>query len=119
MKKLLLCSLFVLCLPLIALAQVGSDQVTLSYYLPDNHTYDPAIPTPESVVGHEVGQWHITHDKLVKYLEVLASVSDRFHLENRGTTFEGRPLLLVTVTSPENHKRIDAIAAERKQLIRG
>jgi hypothetical protein len=119
MKKLLLCSLFVLCLPPIALAQVGSDQVTLSYYLPDNHTYDPAIPTPESVVGHEVGQWHITHDKLVKYLEVLASVSDRFHLENRGTTFEGRPLLLLTVTSPENHKRIDAIAAERKQLIRG
>ena len=36
-------------------------QVDITYYLPDIE-YDPAIPTPESVIGHQVGEWHISHD---------------------------------------------------------
>ena len=35
----------------------------LNYYLPSNTTYNKNIPTPKSVIGHEVGQWHVTHDK--------------------------------------------------------
>ncbi|MDL5050901.1 hypothetical protein QQ054_33415 [Oscillatoria amoena NRMC-F 0135] len=34
-------------------------QPALSYYLPDDGTYNQAIPTPKSVIGHEVGEWHI------------------------------------------------------------
>lgn len=31
-------------------------QIDLSYYLPDSVTYNPAIPTPKSIIGHEVGE---------------------------------------------------------------
>jgi hypothetical protein len=84
-------------------------QTNLAYYLPEGITYNPNIPTPESVIGHEVGEWHITHDKLVQYMHALADSSERISIENRGETFEGRPLLLLTITSPENHQNIDAI----------
>lgn len=84
-----------------------SSQTDLSYYLPQNTTYDQSIPTPESVIGHPVGKWHVTHDKLVQYMEVLAKSSNRVHIENRGYTYEDRPLLLLTITSPENHNDIE------------
>ncbi|WP_405605957.1 M14 family zinc carboxypeptidase [Polaribacter sp. Asnod1-A03] len=101
MKKVLL-----LCL-LSAFSLVGQ-QVDLSYYLPKG-TYNANIPTPKSVIGHEVGEWHVTHDKLAEYMKVLAASSDRISIETRGTTYEGRPLLLMTITSPENHKNIESI----------
>ena len=87
----------------------GQKQTDLSYYLPQNTTYNNAIPTPASVIGHEVGEWHITHDKLVEYMKALAASSDRITFENRGTTYEGRPLVLLTITSPKNHQNIDEI----------
>lgn len=87
----------------------SQNQTDLSYYLPQNTTYNQAIPTPQSVIGHEVGEWHITHDKLVEYMKALAESSDRITLENRGMTYEGRPLILLTITSPKNHQNIDAI----------
>ena len=87
----------------------AQSQPDLSYYLSQDITYDQSIPTPESVIGHQVGEWHITHDKLVYYMQALAKSSDRVTLENRGSTFEGRPLLLLTVTSPENHKNLEPI----------
>ncbi|MGV8813130.1 MAG: M14 family metallopeptidase [Gelidibacter sp.] len=87
----------------------GQKQTDLSYYLPQNTTYNQAIPTPQSVIGHEVGEWHITHDKLVEYMKALAASSDRITIENRGNTYEGRPLILLTITSPKNHQNIDVI----------
>lgn len=100
--------LFTLCL-LTSCLIFGQKQTDLSYYLPQNTTYDKSIPTPQSVIGHEVGEWHITHDKLVEYMKALAASSDRITLENRGTTYEGRPLVLLTITSAKNHQNIDAI----------
>jgi hypothetical protein len=89
--------------------QAQDTPVDLSYYLPDNITYDTNIPTPESVIGHQVGEWHITHDKLVEYMRVLAASSDRISIEERGTTFEDRPLLLLTITSAKNHSNLEDI----------
>ena len=86
-------------------------QTDLSYYLPQNISYNSNIPTPKSVIGHEVGEWHITHDKLVQYMYALAEASERVSIENRGKTFEDRPLLLLTITSPQNHQNIESIKA--------
>ncbi|WP_412984504.1 M14 family zinc carboxypeptidase [Pontimicrobium sp. IMCC45349] len=87
----------------------AQNRIDLSYYLPNHTNYNTNIPTPKSVLGHEVGEWHVTHDKLVQYMYALAASSDRITIENRGITFEGRPLLLLTITSPNNHQNIDAI----------
>ena len=87
----------------------AQNKTKLSYYLPQHNSYNQSIPTPESVIGHQVGDWHITHDKLAQYMYALADASDRITIENRGTTFEGRPLLLLTITTPENHSRLESI----------
>ncbi len=110
MKKLLIFFLFT-SLSFSILAQ----QLDLNYFIPKNENYDKNIPTPKDIIGHEVGEWHITHDKLVEYMKALSKASDRVTIEDRGKTFEGRPILLLTITSPENHQRIDEI---REQHIR-
>ena len=86
-----------------------AQKVDLSYYLPKDVSYNKSIPTPVSVVGHEVGEWHITHDKLVEYMKALAASSDRINIEFTGKTFEDRPLLLLTITSPKNHQNLENI----------
>ncbi|QNJ96669.1 M14 family zinc carboxypeptidase [Constantimarinum furrinae] len=98
------------------LSTAQTNELDLTYYLPSDVTYNPSIPTPKSVIGHEVGEWHITHDKLAHYMTVLAEVSDRISIENRGTTFEGRPLLLLTITAPANHNNIAQIKKDHLAL---
>lgn len=111
--------LLMICLSLFGSTLFAQQLVDLNYYLPQGVSYDTSIPTPQEVIGHQVGEWHVTHDKLVLYMTALAAASDRISIENRGTTFEGRPLLLLTVTSPENHSNIDRIQQEHLALIEG
>ena len=87
----------------------GQKDLSANYYLPQDVTYNSKIPTPASVIGHEVGEWHVTHDKLVQYMHAVAAASDRISIVSRGTTFEGRPLLLLTITSPQNHANLENI----------
>ncbi|WP_420573553.1 M14 family metallopeptidase [Kordia sp.] len=94
----------------------AQEKPSLPYYLPQDVTYNASIPTPESVIGHEVGKWHVTHDKLVMYMKTLAKSSDRITIEDRGKTFEDRPLLLLTITSPQNHQNIENIRKEHVSL---
>jgi hypothetical protein len=91
-------------------------QVDLSYYLPPNVSYNPAIPTPRAIIGHEVGEWHISHDRLVSYMHALDKASDRITLEQTGLTHEGRPLLLLAITSPKNQQNIEAIRTQHLKL---
>ncbi|GEA09751.1 M14 metallopeptidase family protein [Alteromonas sp. KUL49] len=78
-------------------------------FLPEGTPLDPSIPTPESVLGANVGEWHVRHDQLVSYMYQLANASPRVTIEETGRTHENRPLLLLTITAPENHSNIDAI----------
>ena len=94
--------------------------VDLNYYFSNQENiFNESIPTPESVIGHQVGKWHVTHDKLIQYMEVLAKSSDRITIENRGFTYEDRPLILLTITSKENHQNIDKIKKEHKEISDG
>lgn len=104
MKKIILYALIICCYNAIA-----QKEISLDYYLPQGISYDSNIPKPADIIGHEVGEWHVTHDKLMVYMQALAASSDRITIENRGETFEGRPLLLLTVTSPSNHARLEEI----------
>lgn len=91
-------------------------QVDLSYYLPTDVSYNPEIPTPEQVIGHEVGEWHITHDKLVYYMKALAEVSNRISIEQIGETHEDRPQFILTITHPDNLSNIDKIRSDHVWL---
>lgn len=92
-------------------------QVDLSYYLPEGTEYNPSVPTPKSVIHHEVGDWHVTHDKLVFYYYQLAAASDRVHVEKFAYTYEHRPLLNVIITSPENHSKLEQLRTEHLNII--
>jgi len=107
---------YALFLILLIASLTGTAQVDLSYYLPEGVRFNPAIPTPASVIGHEVGEWHISHDRLVNYMYALDKASDRISLEVTGQTYEARPLLLLTITSPANHQNIETIRKQHLQL---
>jgi hypothetical protein len=111
MKKIYFTTLLLTYISIAAFAQAD-----LSYYLPDGVSYDPAIPTPKSVLGHEVGEFHVSHDKLVNYMYAIDKASDRVSLEVTGYTHEARPLLLLTITSPKNHQNIESIRTQHVQL---
>jgi hypothetical protein len=111
MKKFVVLTLILTCSHLLVKAQVD-----LSYYLPDAASYNPNIPTPKSVIGHEVGEFHVSHDRLVNYMYAVDRASDRVTLEVTGYTHEARPLLLLTITSPKNHQNIEAIRSQHVQL---
>lgn len=106
----------ILLFQLTCVVSIVSGQPDLSYYLPDKVSYNPAIPTPKSIIGHEVGEWHITHDRLVNYMVALDKASDRVTLAVTGYTHEARPLLLLTITSPKNHQNLESIRTRHVQL---
>ncbi|MEM7260855.1 MAG: M14 metallopeptidase family protein [Planctomycetota bacterium] len=85
------------CLVGTATAGAADPPPKLEYYLPADVEYDPEIPTPAEILGHEVGEWHVRHDQLVRYFEVLAEKSNRFSLEDYGRSHEGRRLILATI----------------------
>lgn len=97
---------------LLVLISINLQAQPLSYYLPNNVQYDPTIPTPASVIGHEVGQWHVTHDKLVMYMEAVAKASPRIQLQYLGNTYESRKQLALIVTHPDNHKNLENIRSQ-------
>ncbi len=120
MKKLLL-TIFLL-LPVLSFAQdnphdfVRTGQVDLNYYLPDNVTYDPNIPTPDEVLGFQVGEWHLRHDLLIRYMQAIADASDRVTLHQYGFSHEMRSLLLLTITHPNNQADIENIRQRHVSL---
>jgi len=99
---------------LIGTASMAQD---LSYYLPTGVNYDPAVPKPAQVIYHEVGQWHVTHDRLVMYMQALSkAVPQRIQLVQMGMTYEDRPQVLLIITSPRNHARLGEIREQHVQL---
>lgn len=91
-------------------------QVDISYYLPEGMEYDASVPTPKSVIDHEVGDWHVTHDKLVHYYYHLAEASDRVKVDKFAYTYEHRPLLNVIITSPENHSKLEQLRSAHLKI---
>ena len=88
-----------------------------SYYFPAAQQFDAKVPSPQQFLGYEIGSHYTRHDQLVAYFNELARVSDKVKVEVIGQSYEQRPLLLVTITSPRNHARSAEIAAQRQALI--
>ncbi len=91
----------------------------LGSFLPDGVRYDGAIPTPDVVLGHGLGERPVRHAAMVDYLTRLAAASDRVTVETIGTSHEGRPIQFFVVTSPENHARLDEIRAAHLARLSG
>jgi len=84
-------------------------QSDLEYYLPAGTKYNQSVPTPESVFGFKTGDYHLTYDKIIRYLEILDQASDRISIVKIGSTYEKQPLFQVIITSPSNQQNIEKL----------
>lgn len=89
----------------------------LGYYFDPAITFNKDIPTPDSVLGYEVGEWHVRHDQLVSYMQLLAEKSDRISFREIGRTHQQRPLVQLIIASPEKQTQLDVIRQARLEAI--
>lgn len=77
---------------------------------------DPAIDTPEALLGFPMGERPATHAEIEKCLKRWAEQSDRAVLETHGQTYEGRTLYHIIISSPANIARLDQIEHDIARL---
>ena len=79
--------------------------------------YDPAIPTLQQVVGHEHGLEITTPDQIGVYLGALAKAAPtRTKLVEYARSWEGRPLWVLVVASPERIAKLDQVKRDLQRL---
>lgn len=79
--------------------------------------YDARLPAPELFLGYPLGARFTPQPRVVDYLRMLAAQApERALWEPYGETYEGRTLGTLTVTSPENRSRLEAIRTELGRL---
>lgn len=76
-----------------------------------------SIPTPDEFLGYPLGERFTPHHRIVDYFRELARRSDLISLETIGETYEGRPLVLATITSPANRAKLDMVRANLSALV--
>jgi len=79
-------------------------------------TYDPTIPTPESVLGYEIGTYLTDHLQMVDYIHKLAESTDRVQIFKYGQTYERRNMYILAISSLQNMKRLEEIRLTIKRL---
>lgn len=102
---------FFFCLLLSFSVSVLAQQLPLALEMtaPGISSYDPTIPTPESIIGHQIGTRHTFPYQVEAYFRAVADASDRVVLEEHGRTYEGRALIHAIVTSSNNQARLDEL----------
>lgn len=79
--------------------------------------YEPAIPSPVSVLGFPVGRRATTSTQIARCLEAwTVAAPDRTRLVEYARSYEGRPLHYVIVTSPANLARLGEIESGLAKL---
>jgi len=82
--------------------------------------FDPAIPTLSDTVGHAPGERITSTDEADRYARALVTAApDRVKMVQYATSWEGRPLHYLVLTSPANMARIDAIQADLASIAAG
>ncbi len=78
-----------------------------AYFLQNQGPFEEEIPSPEQFLGYEIGSHHTRYDRIVSYFETLARLSDKAELEVYGETYEHRPLVMLTISSPDHIARLE------------
>jgi hypothetical protein len=78
----------------------------------------PHVPAPQDVLGFSPGADRrlASWDAVLRYLRALDEASPRIRVEELGPTTQGRPYVLVTVTSEANQSRLSEIRKDNARL---
>jgi hypothetical protein len=75
------------------------------------------IPSPGSFLGYDLGSRFTPSARVAAYFKTVAQgAPDQVKLEQYGETYEGRPLLLAYIASPENLRRLESIRLNNLRL---
>ena len=83
--------------------------ITLSLLLAIAAHAQSAVPSPEEFLGYRVGQRFTPQTSINAYFEELARRTPDVRVTHYGSTYEGRPLVYVTITSEKNQQAIEQI----------
>ncbi len=86
----------------VAFCLCGISLYSQDYFLEKYKPFISEVPSPEEYLGYGIGDHHTRHDLIVGYLEELSKVSDRAKLIQYGRTHEGRKLVILVVSNPDN-----------------
>ncbi len=105
--------LFALCLCVAVASSVGAQEPELW----PGAKYDPAIPTIKQVLGHEHGAVITPPDGIAQYLQALQKAAPtRARLIEYARTWEGRPLWLFVIGSPDRIAKIEQVKTDLRRL---
>jgi hypothetical protein len=79
-------------------------------------TYDSNIPTPESVLGYQLGDHYSYYHEMSDYIKILEKSTPRVKVVQYGTSFERRKLFYLVISSEENMAKIEEIRANIAKL---
>ncbi|UJH66858.1 M14 family zinc carboxypeptidase [Allomuricauda sp. SCSIO 65647] len=94
---------------LLAVMFITAQLPAQDYYFKKYQPFNPNVPSPEDFLGYEIGEHHTRHDLIVAYLTKLAEVSDRANIVHYGKTHEGRKLVILNVSDPDNLTNLASI----------
>ncbi len=89
----------------------------IDYYLPDGERFNASIPSPSSLLNQNLGDQHLRHDQIVRYLGMLAASSPQAKLIEYGRTHEGRRLVLLIISSEQNMDNFEQLP-ERDDVLK-
>ncbi len=78
-----------------------------------------AVLSPRQFLGYRPGERFTEYARSVEYFDYLAECSPRIKIERYGSTYEGRPLIQLTVTSERNMVRLETIRQTQLRLADG
>jgi len=113
MIKLLTMKKFLL-LNLIFLGSLYSQDYYYEKYAP----FDENIKSPEEFLGYPIGEMHTRHDLIVSYMTYLSNTSDKADMFSYATSYEGRKLIYLIVSSPKKINNIDEIRKSHLSYIK-
>lgn len=103
--------IFILCLLLLPLVSSAQDEDLFP-----GGRYDSSIPTPLEVLGHRFGERHAFHWEMERFIRAVDKVSERVEVRSYGKTYQGRELVYLIISSPENMERLEDIRTANLKL---
>ena len=79
-------------------------------------TFDPRVPTPAQILGYDIGARFTPQRAMMRYIERIAAASKRVKVDTVARTFEGREMLIITISSEANMARLAEIQRDAKRI---
>lgn len=99
------------------LGSVGAVATVSDDFYFQGANYDPAIPSPRSVLGYGIGEAITPHAKIMAYFDALATAApDRVKLFEYGRSWQGRKLIYAAIGAPNKIANLAAIQADAQRL---